>query len=98
MQLSRYCNQILMTRSAPTPWSRLISFPLMAQHYKNIHFIIIIILILPAVVGVVICHTILEEYHCKDSEVQYGVSLKGGKKAGVFRPLGKTKTIQVCLL
>ena len=47
--------------------------------------------------GAVTSHTILEEYHCKDSEVEYGVSLKGGKKAGIFRNLGKTKNIQVCL-
>ena len=48
-----------------------------------------------AFVGIATCHTILEEYHCKDSEVQYGVSLKGGKRAGIFKPLGKTKNIQV---
>lgn len=50
-----------------------------------------------AFVGIATCHTILEEYHCKDSEVQYGVSLKGGKRAGIFKPLGKTKNIQECI-
>eukprot|EP00794_Sanderia_malayensis_P012055 gene12053-13298_t len=55
-------------------------------------------LIFSAVIfGIVTCHTILEEYHCRDSEVQYGVSLKGGKKAGIFRNLGTTKTIQECI-
>lgn len=40
-------------------------------------------------------HTILEEFYCKDADVQYGRSLKGGSAAGLFDPLGTVKNIQV---
>ena len=62
-------------------------FPLDTVVYASLRFL--------AVISSGLSHTILEEYHCKDSEVEYGVSLKGGKKAGLFRNLGKTKNIQV---
>lgn len=40
-------------------------------------------------------HTILEEFYCKDSDVEYGRSLNGGNAAGMFDNYGKTKNIQV---
>ena len=40
-------------------------------------------------------HTVLEEFYCKDSDVEYGRSLKGGNAAGMFDNYGKTKNIQV---
>jgi len=44
---------------------------------------------------VVFSHTVLEEFYCKDSDVEYGKSLKGGNAAGLFDNYGKTKNIQV---
>ncbi|XP_066922325.1 uncharacterized protein [Clytia hemisphaerica] len=43
-------------------------------------------------------HTVLEEFYCKDSNVEYGRSLKGGNAAGFFDNYGKTKNIQECTL
>ena len=41
-------------------------------------------------------HTILEEYNCQQDDVQYGVTLKGGTMAGVFKDHGRVKNIQEC--
>jgi len=43
-------------------------------------------------------HTILEEFYCKDANVEYGKSLRGGSAAGFFDNLGTVKTIQECAL
>ena len=47
-------------------------------------------------VDLVRSHTILEEYNCAADEVEYGVSLKGGTMAGIFKDHGKVKNIQEC--
>ncbi|XP_065658327.1 uncharacterized protein LOC100215004 isoform X1 [Hydra vulgaris] len=43
-------------------------------------------------------HTILEEYYCKDSTIEYGKSLKAGNAAGLFDNYGTVKNIQECTL
>lgn len=43
-------------------------------------------------------HTILEEYHCKDKNVDYGMSLRGGRAAGIYTDLKKAKNIQECTM
>lgn len=41
-------------------------------------------------------HTILEEFNCKDSNIEYDASLKGGQLAGLFNTLGPVKNMQEC--
>ena len=40
-------------------------------------------------------HTILEELYCKDKNIEYGKSLRGGTAAGLFDNYGQVKNIQV---
>ncbi|XP_057309650.1 uncharacterized protein LOC130647712 [Hydractinia symbiolongicarpus] len=55
-------------------------------------------LILLCFIVVVRGHTILEEFYCKDSNVEYGKSLRGGNAAGLFDNYGRTKNIQECAM
>lgn len=41
-------------------------------------------------------HTILEELYCKDKNIEYGKSLRGGTAAGLFDNYGQVKNIQEC--
>ena len=51
-----------------------------------------------SVSALVSCHTILEEFYCKDGNIQYGKSLRGGTAAGLFDNYGQSKNIQECTL
>lgn len=42
-------------------------------------------------------HTILEEYTCGQSDIEYGVTLRDGTLSGVFRDQGKVKNMQECI-
>ena len=55
-------------------------------------FVVVVVVVGPALVH---NHTILEELYCKDKNIEYGKSLRGGTAAGLFDNYGQVKNIQV---